>query len=601
MFRKTKRTAVRSTRTTFSLLLILPLLLGAIAQVDDARADDAPNAATSLVPDDAILVLQVTNPKALIDRAFDDQIVSFVESLPPYQEAMSNPETQQALGVVRFFETKYDVKLPELLKKLTGGGITLAVLPGEQNLLIVEAEDAKMLEEVHEFFRTIAKGDAAKQGNPDRIKSADYRGVQGWSFGPGEVHAIVGNRLLLANKPETLKAALDRHADQGGSSIAKAPNYVAAQKALSSGAKVRLYADMRVLKQLPGFQQAIEQNQNPLGRLLFAPLLAGASQATWLSVGVNLEQDNLSVEVLADHGDNQPSALNSFAVPASPSDGAMPNLVVPRQIAALSFYRDLHKFYASKDELFGERTSGLIFFENMMGIFFSGKDLTEEVLAQTLPDMRFVVAEQKYDAKTGTPAMQLPGFAMVVGLRDPKGFDLVMKEAWQKAIGLVNFTRGQKALAGLIIDSASHQGTTYTTSFFSVADEDDKSAVDIRFNFQPALAIEGDHLIMSSTDALARDLIDALRKESQEHVKPVGGLHSLAMLKGAPLASILDANRDSMIRQNMVEKGHSREVAENEINGILMALKYLDSVKVQAGEKDGLTRLNISVGYKLPK
>ena len=58
----------------------------------------------------------------------------------------------------------------------------------------------------------------------------------------------------------------------------------------------------------------------------------------------------------------------------------MPHLDVPRQIAGASVYRDLHGFYAAKDDLFPERTSALIFFENMMGIFFSGKDLTEEVL-----------------------------------------------------------------------------------------------------------------------------------------------------------------------------------------------------------------------------
>ena len=97
----------------------------------------------------------------------------------------------------------------------------------------------------------------------------------------------------------------------------------------------------------------------------------------------------------------------------------MPNLVVPGQIAAVSMYRDLHQFYSAKDELFPDRTSGLIFFENMMGIFFSGKDLTNEVLAQTLPDIRVVVAEQRYDEKTGTPAMKLPGFAVVIQLRDP--------------------------------------------------------------------------------------------------------------------------------------------------------------------------------------
>ena len=569
----------------FRTLNTLWLPVGALLVCSQLCAATPKLGPASLVPGNAIIVLQVTKPKELIGHAFDDQVVSLVQALPPYQEAMAKPDTQQALGLVRFFENKYDMKLPELLSTLMGGGITLAVLPGEQHLLVVESEDAKMLSEIHEFFRTIAEGEAAKAGNAGRVKSAEYRGVTGWSFGPNESHAIVGKYLLLADKPEALKAALDLQAaqkdqaDEGGECIGAQPRFVHSQQALSDKAQIAAYADMRILKQLPGFRQALEGKENPLARLLFAPLLAGANQATWLAAGVEIGASQVNIEVLADKTEGADSPLDSFAIPATSADGAMPNLVVPRQIAGLSFYRDLHRFYASKDELFGERTSGLIFFENMMGIFFSGKDLTEEVLAETLPSVRFVVAEQQYDQKTGTPAMQLPGFAAVIKLKDPEDFQLVVKEAWQKAIGLVNFTRGQKALPGLIIDTATHEGISYTTAFFSVADEADQGAVDVRFNFQPALAVAGDYLIMSSTDALACDLIDAVKKESQEKTAAVAGEHSLALVNAAPLASILQANSDAMVRQSMVEKGKSRAEAEQEVQGLLTALKYLDDVR----------------------
>ncbi len=354
------------------------------------------------------------------------------------------------------------------------------------------------------------------------------------------------------------------------------------------------------MRQLPGFQKGLEQNDNPLSRLLFAPLLSAAKDANWLAAGIDIDQDTLAVDVQTDRATAEPTAADSFAIPSGPEEGAMPNLVVPRLIAGFSFYRDLHQFYASKDELFPERTSGLIFFENMMGIFFSGKDLTEEVLAQTLPDLRIVVAEQKYDEKTGTPAMQFPGFAVVVKLRNPEHFNLVMKEAWQKAIGLVNFTRGQQALPGLIIDSDTYKGTNYTTAYFSIVEERNKDAADARFNFQPALAIQGDHLIMSSTDALARDLIDALQKEEQEGVKPLAGVHSLAMLQGAPLASIINANRDAMVRQSMVDDGKSREEAEQGVDSMLAALKLLKDVTIRAGLTPNGTQLTIKVGYQLP-
>jgi hypothetical protein len=304
---------------------------------------------------------------------------------------------------------------------------------------------------------------------------------------------------------------------------------------------------------------------------------------------------------VVDRTSSEPTKLNSFALPLQAGQGAMPNLVVPGQIAALSFYRDLHQFYTAKDELFPDRTSGLIFFENMMGIFFSGMDLTEEVLAETLSDVRVVVAEQRYDEKAGTPAMKLPGFAVIIQLRDPDGFNLVIEEAWQAAIGLVNFTRGQQGLRKLIIRNATHNGTTYTMSFFRAAGEENKDALDVRFNFQPALAIAGDRLILSSTDALTRDLIDALKQEREQGVPPTTGQHSLAMVKSGPLASLLEANREALIHQNMVEDGKTREQAEQEVAGMLLALKYVTDLQIQAGTQADRSEMTVKIKYELPQ
>ena len=486
----------------------LPLCLLAIGCLVSGwvHAEDKSVPAMAVVPDDAILVLRVAEPKALIERAYDPRIVAFVESLPPYKEAMAKPEMTEALKIVKFFESKYNAKLPELLGKLVGGGITLAVGPNESNLLIVDAENAEMLAEIHDFFRTIAKEEARKQGDPTRVASAEYRGVEGWKFGPGDSHVIIGSRLLFSNKPETIKAAIDRQLDYSGDTAKASRLQTLIASQASNQHHVTLFADMKVLKQVPGFGQGLNQDDNPLTRLLFAPFLAALQDATWVTAGANLTNEDLAIDVAADRASAEATALNSFALPVEGGKGAMPNLTVPGQIAAISLYRDLHEFYSRKDELFPDRTSGLIFFENMMGIFFSGKDLTNEVLAETLPDMRVVVAEQRYDEKTGTPAMKLPGFAVVLQLRDPAKFQEVMDEAWQKAIGLVNFTRGQQGPARVDHPEASpnHNGIDYTSSYFSVAGEEDKNAVDIRFNFQPALAVVGDRLIMSSSDALTR-------------------------------------------------------------------------------------------------
>ncbi|MCU0962726.1 MAG: DUF3352 domain-containing protein [Pirellulaceae bacterium] len=580
-----------------AICLVLILL---VFWVSPAPAADTAAPATALIPPDAVLVVRVTQPQALIDRLFDQRVVKFVQTLPPYREALANPETQQALTLLDFFKTKYNVDAAGLLRKLVGGGITLAVSPQDRTLLIVDADDDKMLAEMHDFFRTIAKTEAGKQGHAERVASADYRGITGWTFAPGESHAIVGNRLLLSNKPEGLKDAIDRLVDQSGQDVTKSARYEAAIASLRSEPQVVAYADMSVLKQLPDFQRGLTQDDNPMTRLLFAPLLAAINDSTWLAAGITVGAETVDVNLQADRSASAGTAPHAFALPQQAGQGAMPHAVVPGQIAGISLYRDLHQFYAAKDELFPDRTSGLIFFENMMGIFFSGKDLTNDVLAQTLPDIRVVVAQQKYDEKTGTPALQFPAFAVIVQLRDPERFAPVVEEAWQKAIGLINFTRGQQALPGLMIKTEDYAGMEYTTSYFSVADEQNKDATDVRFNFRPAFAVAGDRLILSSTDPLARDLIDALQREREQAVPPVDGQHSLVKVQSAPLAAVLEANREALIRQNMMENGASREEAEQSVGGLFLVLQYVTGLEMAAGTREDRSEMTIQLQYALP-
>jgi hypothetical protein len=295
-----------------------------------------------------------------------------------------------------------------------------------------------------------------------------------------------------------------------------------------------------------------------------------------------------------------PTAAEGFAVADQPGQATRPNLEVPRRIAALSLFRDLHRFYTAKDELFPERTSGLIFFENMMGIFFTGRDLTEEVFAATHPDVRLVVAEQEYDEAVGTPAVQIPGFALVLRMKNPEQFAPVAEEAWQKALGLINFTRGQEALPGLIIDRPTHCDTKYTMAYFAKNTNGDPADVEMRYNFQPCLAMPGEYLIFSSNDALTRDLIEQLSQQPASSGDSLDHVHSLLEVDGSHVASILGANREALIRQNMVEEGNTREEAEVAIGVLLEIVKHLHQLRVEASSSDGQSCLDIQLGMELP-
>ncbi|UCD50409.1 MAG: hypothetical protein JSW27_23155 [Phycisphaerales bacterium] len=564
-----------------------------------ASAQELPPA--KCIPQDALICLHLSQPKALLELLAGAEMTEAITSLPLYQQQSSSPKFREFVNTIRFLETSLGTDWRTGLAQLTGGGITVAICPNDTVVAIVDAEDQSLLERLHEIFLSIARAEAAKQGHADRIASKEYDGVTAWTFDGNEAHAIIGKRLILANRAEALKTVLDLRAQKEGATLADSAAYEAAQRAAQAEAVATVFMNLEPFTNLPPVAEVLEKSRNnPLAALFFAGIAESFRSSHWLSVGLDIEGRTLTLDALTDgkvSGETSPAA---FALPHKAGDGARPNLSVPRRIAALSLYRDLHDFYAAKDELFPERTSGLIFFENMMGIFFTGRDLTSEVLAETEPEVRLVVAEQQYDPEVGTPQVRLPAFAVILRLRDPEQFGRVAEEAWQKAVGLINFTRGQQALPGLIIDRPAHGQTKFTMAYFSTTDVEDKTKLETRFNVRPALAMPGDYLVLSSTDGLACDLIDALGQGGGAKQAPLAQTHSLLEVDGTQLASVLRANRESMVRQDMVKKGKTKAEAEAGIDLLITVVECIDGAKLDIGTRDGLMAVKLQAQLNLP-
>ena len=581
------------------ILLILASLILSMTPAARSRAAAPLPAADEWIPRRAIIVLNVRNPKALLDLALRPQLIEAVESSPVYKAQAANAGFRQFQNVVKSLERRFETNWQTVLRRLVGGGVTWAVGPNKGSLIIIDSLDAEVPKGLHDVLLLLAGANAGNGGQPDAVRPTKVGDVTTWSLSPNQAHAIIGSRLVIASGPKVLKAALDLRAGAKDKSVASLPAYRQAKKAAGPDAAAILYANTAVLKHVPNVAKALTGDKNPLVSLLAAPITEALRKSTWLALALKAKGDTLHLDAISD-GTIASTGAARFALPPQAGDGALPHLAVPRRIAAMSLHRDLRGFYAAKDELFPERTSGLIFFENMMGIFFTGRDLTEEVLAETGSKVRLVVAEQKFDPAIGTPAPQFPAFALVLPLKDPKKFSLVVEEAWQKAVGLINFTRGQKAQPGLIIDRPVHRNTKYTVACFTPSREKDRKAVDVRFNFRPALAMPGNHLILSSTDGLAEDIMDALSKEAAAPAKPRAGLHSLIEIEGSQLASILAANREALIANNMVDKGNTREQAATEIGVLQTIVKYFSRVVLTVGTDKGRLKASLQVHLNLP-
>jgi len=110
----------------------------------------------------------------------------------------------------------------------------------------------------------------------------------------------------------------------------------------------------------------------------------------------------------------------------------------------------------------------------------------------------------------------------------------------------------------------------------------------------------GKYLILSSTDSLARDLIDVLGREAGQAVKPVAQTHSVLDIDGGQAVSILRANRETIVRGDMVKKGRSQQESEAGIDMLISLVRLVDQVKLSLGTDQGLTQAQLTMRLNVP-
>jgi hypothetical protein len=107
-------------------------------------------------------------------------------------------------------------------------------------------------------------------------------------------------------------------------------------------------------------------------------------------------------------------------------------------------------------------------------------------------------------------------------------------------------------------------------------------------------------LIVSSTDGLAEELIDAVQKEGASRPKPSQAAHSSLEIDGAQLHAILVANREQFIRKNMVDKGNTREQAETETGFFLTALGCVDRAVLTLARENAHPQATLELKLRTP-
>lgn len=592
----------------FSLTLLMISFTMSHLQPSVVHAADAKTKnIVDLLPGDTPVYLKIKEPARLfLDELRSPVVLNALKNIPNVGPQLENPQIDHVKAVLGVLGSDEDLSWSELVRDIFHGPAEMALVTNSKKFVVsVTPKDVARFDRLHKKLLEFARQDATNKGNADPVDEFQHGGINCYSFSPNEAHAIVGERVILASSKQVLEGAIDH---LNGTKTAEKPlsqdEHFKAAVAAAKPDTHDVFGFVRydVFRESnAGFKPVDEYN--PLAAIFFGSWVEAYNQADWLGLVLDVKANKPTLEaILPISGEASKSDVRkAFTTP----DGtvAAPALKVPNQIGSITLRRDLSKVWNERELVVrGPGLQNLNGLDNGVGQFFGGRDFGTGVLGSLKSDWRVVVAEQDEKSLVTKPDLVLPSFALTVGF-DPK--DEEFKQRWiiafQSFVGVLNVVGAQQKASAMVQNQEEIGGASfYSARFLPPAApakaegdaKDEKPGVHIRYNFRPTLAINGDHLVIASTTEIAKDVVKAMNQPTDP--ADAKNAHSMGLkIDGQKLADILDKNRERLVMQNMVEKGHGRKSAETEIGAIEALIRGLNRGEIAVDDTESLFRMRI--------
>lgn len=568
-------------------------ILAAWSVTAAAQAEEVADIAR-LAPESAVAWLEVRDPGVIFDRLLDPALYERASQTDQMRAYLASDQYRQFQTVVRIVEGRLGVEWQTGLRELLGGGVHVSFDPSQEALLVaIRSKRPELLQTLHEAIDELVTSTAQVAGRPSPVKSQEYKGRTGWTFAPNEAHVILGDVLLLSNKPDALKAAIDRLDDPALRSLADVTEFQQA-RAQHAGQSGWGFVRLDAVRQIPNVQQALDaKSDNPVAEFLLGGVLDAFKHAPSLTAGLQVEAGRvaLAFRMPRDAAQLAPSRAWFFA----PEPGGAPApLAVPGAIGSISAYRDLGGLWAAREELFNEAIAAQFAqVDASFGLFFSGRDFGPEVLGEVGPRLQVVVAAQTFDGDGPTPAIKLPAEALVGELKNAEEFYPQLLAAYQTFIGAINLGNAQNGQPRMLLGTETYRGAEISKATFMTDPGASLDNAPMQFNFSPSFARAGDRFVFGSTVGIVRSCIDALA--APDAAAPTAENFGLEV-DAAAVALALDANRDLLISQNMLSEGLTLEQAGERFRALLDVVRLFGQGTIRLAEDPQSVTLELSLG-----
>ncbi|HUG67283.1 MAG TPA: hypothetical protein VMM76_06010 [Pirellulaceae bacterium] len=568
-------------------------LLHFVLVVPFGDADD--RTAADLLPPSTVVYAELPQPVAVLEVIASHPLRSRIENLQGVRDAYKNKQFLEFKAVVAIVEAKIGQTWPHILRSVTEGGIAIGFDARTQGvMLLVKARDEKAAPALLEVLLDVARAAGSDAGRPDPVKSGEYRGIKVYQADKARF-AMLGQWLAVTNKPESGKAILDAYLDKPEMTLASNAQFQESRSKAVDAATAWGYVNIEPIR-TGGVAKGLfaGKTDNPVAELLVGGLLDTLRHTPYVTASLTLDPQHTRLEFATPHQQEWTTEAREYYFGPDGSGRAPAPIQVEKQLLTLSTYRDVSTMWLRASDLFTDNVvDQLAKADSNLSTLFSGKDFGEEILGEVHPEIQLVVARQSYADQAPQPAIKLPAFAAIFRLKEPETVGPDFRRTYQSLIGFLNIIGSMNGQPQLDLDIEKEDEYQLVSATYLPEKGATGGGLKIHYNFSPSIAFVGEHFIVSSTTALARELVRAVSQGD----KQTSELNSIVKLNASGVSDILADNRAQLVAQNMLAEGHSKEEAERTIGDLLDLLGTAESASIELAVGDGSLRASFEIGY----
>lgn len=571
-------------------LLACFMTVAAVA-AQNSLAEEHAIAAADLMPESTVAFVEITRARDIIDVILSHPGRAKVEALPQMVEAKKSKQYTAFRGGVALFEASMAMTWKDAIRSLTDQGVFVGIDAETEGVIMLTKTSAPEVAE--RFIDTMVS--TLKIAGGAKVKEVEYDRFR--AFAIDEVKfAQLDNWMLLTNKADLGKATLDRYIAIAQPDAAASSGSLAENDSFSEALRSRApcsvwgFLDVAFVRDSGAAPELYSgKAENILVEAILGGILSNLTETPSATAELSISDISADFRLKVPHDKSWAGQREYFFGPDG-SGRAPEHLTSRNQIASLTAYRGLSEMWLRAGDLLTDKAADeLATADSTLSTFFSGRDFGEDILGELAPEIQLIVSQQEFASGDPTPAIKLPAFALQFRMNSPEKMRPEMRRVFVSLCGFLNVVgamEGQPQLDFSFdnIDAAEIISTNYLPPENGLGSSSTNAA--INYNFSPSIGFRGDRIVVSSTASLAHELINSPSDSNTRSSDD--GPNTDVKISMPAVAQALHANRQQLVAQNMLEKGHNQKAAEDEIDLLLNLLSLVDGITLELSADDYL-------------